>query len=73
MLGETSEEPRETTSAGEQYAPKAPPGDLSNPRDVIPGTGARQVPDTDGPPYLTIGALVLVVAALITGRCVLRR
>jgi hypothetical protein len=66
-------EPEDTTPTGEQYAPKAPPGDPSNPRDVIPGTGARQVPDTGGPPYLTTGALVLVVAALIAGRGVLRR
>jgi Excalibur calcium-binding domain len=69
----TEPRPEDTAPAGEQYAPKAPPGDPSNPKDVIPGTGARQVPDTGGPPYLTIGALVLLVAALIVGRGVLKR
>jgi hypothetical protein len=39
--------------------------DPTNP--VIPGTGARQLPRTKGPPYLALGALVLLVAALITG------
>jgi hypothetical protein len=65
--------PEGTTPAEDQYAPKTPPGDPSNPKDVIPGTEAKRVPDTGGPPYLTIGALALLGAALIAGRGVLKR
>ena len=65
--------PERTTPAEGQYTPKAPPGNVNNPNDVIPGTGTRQVPSTGGPPYLTIGALVLLGTALIAGRGVLRR
>jgi hypothetical protein len=62
----------------DQYAsktlpPRTPPGDVSNPRDVMPGTGIRRVPATGGPPYLAIGALALLGVALIAGRGVLRR
>jgi hypothetical protein len=55
----------------DQYTPKTPPGDIDNPRDVIPGTGAREVPSTGGPP-IVVGALVLLGAALIVGRGVLK-
>jgi micrococcal nuclease len=54
----------------EQYATE---GDVGNPKDVIPGTGVRNVPPTGGPPYLAVGALVLLGVALIAGRGVLRR
>jgi hypothetical protein len=54
----------------EQYATE---GDVGNPKDVIPGTGVRRVPPTGGPPYLAVGALVLLGVALIAGRGVLRR
>jgi micrococcal nuclease len=54
----------------DQYAPE---GDVGNPKDVIPGTGVRRVPPTGGPPYLALGALVLLGVALIAGRGVLRR
>ena len=64
--------PEDTTSAEDQYTPKAPPGDVSNPRDVIPGTGAREVPSTGGP-RIVVGVLVLLGATLIVGRGVLRR
>jgi hypothetical protein len=62
----------------DQYAsktlpPRTPPGDVSNPRDVMPGTGIRRVPATGGPPYLAVGALVLLGTALIVGRRVLKR
>jgi hypothetical protein len=62
----------------DQYAdktlpPRTPPGDVSNPRDVIPRTGFRRVPATGGPPYLAIGAVVLLGVALIAGRVVLKR
>ena len=65
--------PEGATPVGDQYGKKIPPADVSNPKDVIPGTGAKKIPNTGGPPYLTIGALALLVAALITGRGVLRR
>jgi hypothetical protein len=55
----------------DQYTPKTPPGDIDNLRDVIPGTGARKVPRTGGPP-IVVGALVLLGAALIVGRGVLK-
>ncbi|MBA2535155.1 MAG: hypothetical protein H0V21_09095, partial [Rubrobacter sp.] len=37
--------------ADDQYS-KTPPSDVNNPDDVIPNTGADQIPDTGGPPYL---------------------
>jgi micrococcal nuclease len=64
--------PQDTTPIEDQYTPKGPPGDVSNPRDVIPGTGAREVPSTGGPP-IVVGALVLLGATLIMGRGVLNR
>ena len=48
-------------------------GDVGSPKDVIPRTGVRRVPPTGGPPYLALGALVLLGVALIAGRGVLRR
>jgi hypothetical protein len=66
-------EPEDTTPADDQYTPRVPPGDVNDPKDVVPGTGAGQVPSTGGPPYLAIGALMLLGAALILGRSVLRR
>jgi hypothetical protein len=66
------EDPEGTTPAEDQYTPKAPPGDVGNPKDVVPGTGAKKVPNTGGPP-IVLGALALLGAALIAGRGVLRR
>jgi hypothetical protein len=62
----------------DQYAsktlpPRRPPGDVSNPRDVIPRSGVRRIPPTGGPPYLAVGALALLGTALIVGRHVLKR
>ena len=62
----------------DQYAsktlpPRTPPGDVSNPRDVIPRSGVRRIPPTGGPPYLAVGALALLGTALIVGRRVLKR
>jgi micrococcal nuclease len=67
LIGEGREGP---TPVGRQYAPE---GDVGNPKDVIPGTGVRRVPPTGGPPYLAVGALALLGAALIAGRGVLKR
>jgi hypothetical protein len=47
--------------------------DVNNPDDVIPETSSdTQIPDTGGPPYLALGAFLLMVAALVVGRGVLR-
>jgi len=61
------------TSVGEQYEPRTPPGPVDRPEGVIPRTGVRRVPPTGGPPYLALGALVLLGVALVAGRGVLRR
>jgi Excalibur calcium-binding domain len=65
--------PEGTTPVGDQYTPKAPPGPVDNPKGVMPGTGAKKMPNTGGPPYLAVGALALLGAALLVGRGVLRR
>ena len=59
--------------ASKRLPPRTPPGNVSNPRDVMPGTGVRRVPDTGGPPYLAVGALALLGTALVVGRRVLKR
>jgi len=47
--------------------------DVNNPNDVIPDTSSdTQIPDTGGPPYLALGALLLMFAALLVGRSVLK-
>jgi hypothetical protein len=61
------------TPVGEQYEPKTPPGPVDRPEGVIPRTGVRRVPPTGGPPYLALGALVLLGVALMAGSGVLRR
>ena len=38
----------------------------------MPGTGAKKVPNTRGPP-LVLGAMALLGAALIAGRNILKR
>ena len=48
-------------------------GDVSDPGDMVPNTSSKmQIPDTGGPPYLALGALVFLGAALLVGRSVLR-
>ena len=61
------------TPAGDQYNPGGPKGPVDNPKGVMPGSGAKKIPNTGGPPYLALGALSLLGAALIVGRGVLRR
>ncbi len=59
----------DTDPAQDQYDP----GDVNNPDDVISDTSSNeQIPDTGGPPYLALGALLLMFAALLVGRGVLR-
>jgi hypothetical protein len=57
----------------DQYGPQKPLGPIDRPEGVIPRTGVRRVPPTGGPPYLSVGAVVLLGVALIAGRGVLRR
>ncbi len=59
------------TPADDQYTTK--PGPVDNPKGVMPGTGAKGIPKTGGPPYLAVGALALLAAALLVGRGVLKR
>jgi hypothetical protein len=48
-------------------------GDVNNPGDTVPNTSSEtQMPDTGGPPYLALGALLLMFAGLVVGRGVLR-
>jgi len=48
-------------------------GDVDNPDDMVPNTSSKTpIPDTGGPPYLAAGALLLLGAALLAGRGVLR-
>jgi hypothetical protein len=59
----------DTDAAQDQYDP----GDVSNPSDTVPNTSSdKQIPDTGGPPYLALGALLLMLGALLVGRGVLR-
>ena len=55
---------------GGQYAPEAP---VDNPNGVVPGTGANRMPNTGGPSYLAVGAVLLLGAAVVAGGGVLRR
>ncbi len=70
--GPVGPNPEGTTPVGDQYTPKAPPGPVDNPKGVMPGTGAKKVPNTGGPP-IVLGALVLLGAAVVVGRGVLKR
>ena len=49
---------------------KAAPVD--NPKGVMPNTPVK-IPNIGGPPYLAVGVVVLLGAALLAGRGVLRR
>jgi hypothetical protein len=49
------------------------PGPVDNPGGTVPNTSSEtQMPDTGGPPYLALGALLLIFAALLVGRGVIR-
>jgi hypothetical protein len=56
-------------SANDQYSPDTP---TDRPDNVVPNTTSN-MPNTGGPPYLAVGAVLLLGAALIAGRGVLRR
>ena len=57
----------------DQYGADKRVGPIDRPAGVIPRTSVRRVPRTGGPPYLAVGAVVLLGVALIAGRGVLRR
>jgi hypothetical protein len=48
-------------------------GNVDNPDDTVPNTSSKHpIPNTGGPPYLAVGALLLLCAALLAGRGALR-
>src|SRR5918997_4408956 len=58
-----------TAPVDDQYDP----GDVDDPGGTVPDTASRTgMPDTGGPPYLALGALLFLGAALLVGRGVLR-
>jgi hypothetical protein len=57
----------------DQYGADKRVGPIDRPAGVIPRTSVRRVPRTGGPPYLAVGAVVLLGVALIAGRGVLKR
>jgi hypothetical protein len=61
-----------TGAADDQYS-ETPPSDVNNPNDVVPNTTSKTMPNTGGPPYLAAGAMLLLAAAVVAGRGVLRR
>jgi hypothetical protein len=62
--------PHRPTTAGNQYSPETP---VDNPNGVVPDTTANTMPNTGGPPYLAVGAVLLLGAAVVAGRGILRR
>ena len=58
----------------DQYKPGEKPGDVANPKDVVPDTAVKgkKIPDTGGPPYVALAAIALLSVALIAGRGILR-
>jgi len=65
--GEACEDlPHRPTSAGNQYSPETP---VDNPNGVVPDTNSgKPLPNTGGPPYLAVGAMLLLGAAVVMGR-----
>jgi hypothetical protein len=65
-----------TNPTDDQYSDgkTPPPGEVNDPDDVVPGSSTnKKIPPTGGPPLLTLGALMLLSAALVVGRGVLRQ
>src|SRR5215210_7418167 len=62
------------TPVDDQYKPGEKPGDVDNPKDVVPDTAVngRKIPNTGGPPYIALAAIALLSVALIAGRGILR-
>jgi hypothetical protein len=58
----------------DQYKPGEKPGDVANPKDVVPDTAVKgkKIPDTGGPPYIALATIALLSVALIAGRGIFR-
>src|SRR5215204_3717189 len=65
---------KKVTPVEDQYKPGEKPGDVANPKDVVPDTAVKgkKIPDTGGPPYIALAAIALLTVALIAGRGFLR-
>src|SRR5215210_710369 len=65
---------KKVTPVDDQYKPGEKPGDVDNPKDVVPDTAVngRKIPNTGGPPYIALAAIALLSVALIAGRGILR-
>jgi hypothetical protein len=65
---------KKVTPVEDQYKPGEKPGDVDNPKDVVPDTAVngKKIPNTGGPPYLALAAIALLSVALIAGRGILR-
>src|SRR5919107_1878095 len=65
---------KKVTPVEDQYKPGEKPGDVANPKDVVPDTAVKgkKIPDTGGPPYIALAALALLSVALIAGRGIFR-
>ena len=65
---------KKVTPVEDQYKPGEKPGDVANPKDVVPDTAVKgkKIPNTGGPPYIALAALALLSVALIAGRSFLR-
>jgi len=70
----TPADDKKVTPAEDQYKPGEKPGDVANPKDVVPDTAVKgkKIPNTGGPPYIALAALALLSVALIAGRSFLR-
>src|SRR5215212_5358687 len=65
---------KKVTPVEDQYKPGEKPGDVDNPKDVVPDTAVngKKIPNTGGPPYIALAAAALLSVALIAGRGILR-
>jgi len=65
---------KKVTPVEDQYKPGEKPGDVANPKDVVPDTAVKgkKIPNTGGPPYIALAAIALLSVALIAGRGFLR-
>src|SRR5215204_6378287 len=60
--------PQSGGPAEDQYS-ETPPSDVNNPNDVVSGSNSgKPLPNTGGPSYLAVGAVLLLGAAVVVGR-----
>jgi hypothetical protein len=69
-----SADDKKDTPVDDQYKPGEKPGDVDSPKDVVPDTAVngKKIPNTGGPPYIALAAILLLSVALIAGRGILR-